>query len=105
MAWTFDASMYEKLPRIARQQVGLQRLPAALSFQTIAPGTSLRGMAPPYDTLMSWSSVECVQPDLLLPILQDLPACLPAAWGGFFPAGRSALYYSAFGSHLGRYDG
>ena len=97
--------MYEKLPRIARQQVGLQRLPAALSFQTIAPGTSLRGMAPPYDTLMSWSSVECVQPDLLLPILQDLPACLPAAWGGFFPAGRSALYYSAFGSHLGRYDG
>lgn len=95
--------MYEKLPRIARQQVGLQRLPAALSFQTIAPGTSLRGMAPPYDTLMSWSSVECVQPDLLLPILLDLPACLRP--GGDFFLQVDPLYYSAFGSHLGRYDG
>lgn len=93
---------YEKLPRIAREQIGLQRLPAALSFQTIAPGTPLRGTAPPYDVLMSWSTFEHVQRDLLLPILQDLHACLRP--GGYFFLQIDPLYYSAFGSHLGRYD-
>lgn len=93
---------YEKLPKIAQQQIGLNRLPAALSFATIAPGTPLQGQAPLYDALMSWSTFEHVQRDQVLPILQDLHACLRP--GGYFFLQIEPLYYSAFGAHLGRYD-
>lgn len=93
---------YEKLPRIAQQQIGLKRLPAALSFQTITPGSPLQGLAPAYDALMSWSTFEHVQRDQVLPILQDLYACLRP--GGYFFLQIEPLYHSAFGAHLGRYD-
>ena len=93
---------YDKLPRIAREQLGLARLPAALTFQTIVPGTPLQGQAPQYDALMSWSTFEHVQRDQVLPILRDLHGCLKP--GGHFFLQIEPLYYSAFGAHLGRYD-
>ena len=93
---------YEKLPRIAREQLGLARIPAALSFQTIAPSMPLQGQAPLYDALMSWSTFEHVQRDQVLPILRDLHGCLRP--GGYFFLQIEPLYYSAFGAHLGRYD-
>ena len=93
---------YAKLPRIAREQLGMARIPAALSFQTIAPSAPLAGQAPLYDGIMSWSTFEHVQRDQLLPILSDLCACLKP--GGYFFLQIEPLFYSAFGSHLRRYD-
>lgn len=93
---------YAKLPRIASEQLGMTRIPAALSFQTIKPSAALRGQAPLYDGIMSWSTFEHVQRDQLLPILSDLCACLKP--GGYFFLQIEPLFYSAFGSHLRRYD-
>ena len=93
---------YAKLPRIAAEQLGMSRIPAALSFQTIKPSAPLRGQAPLYDGIMSWSTFEHVQRDQLLPILSDLCACLKP--GGYFFLQIEPLFYSAFGSHLRRYD-
>ena len=93
---------YAKLPRIAAEQLGMQRIPAALSFQTIQPSAPLQGQEPLYDGIMSWSTFEHVQRDQLLPILRDLCACLKP--GGYFFLQIEPLFYSAFGSHLRRYD-
>ncbi|GAB2455461.1 hypothetical protein GCM10027082_02490 [Comamonas humi] len=93
---------YAKLPRIAAQQLDMQRMPAALTFQTIQPAEPLAGQAPLYDGIMSWSTFEHVQRDQLLPILRDLYACLKP--GGHFFLQIEPLFYSAYGSHLRRYD-
>ena len=86
---------YTKLPRIAQEQLGMQSVPKALSFQTIEPGAPLAGQAPLYDGIMSWSTFEHVQRDQLLPTAPPppiprsqraphpaLPGCLPrqAPW-------------------------
>ena len=93
---------YAKLPRIAREQLGLARLPAALSFETIAPSAPLAGRHRGLDALVSWSTFEHVARDQLLPILRDLQACLRP--GGVFFLQIEPLFYSPFGSHLRRYD-
>lgn len=93
---------YTKLPRLAREQLGLSRLPRGLTFQTISPSQPLAQQCAGMDVLVSWSTFEHVQREQLLPILQDLYACLRS--GGYFFLQIEPLYYSAFGSHLGRYD-
>jgi len=93
---------YAKLPRIAREQLGMSRIPAALTFETIQPGAPLAGRRPLVDGIMSWSTFEHVQRDQLLPILKDLHACLRP--GGFFFIQIEPLFYSPYGSHLRRYD-
>ena len=93
---------YAKLPRLARQQLGLARLPRGLTFQTIEPSQPLVQQCGGMDAIVSWSTFEHVQRDQLLPILKDLQACLRP--GGHFFLQIEPLYYSAFGSHLGRYD-
>lgn len=93
---------YAKLQRLAKEQLGLSRLPQGLSFQTIAPSQPLEQRCGGADAIVSWSTFEHVQRDQLLPILQDLYACLRP--GGYFFLQIEPLYYSAFGSHLGRYD-
>lgn len=93
---------YAKLPRIAREQLGLARLPAALSFETIAPSAPLAGRHRGLDALVSWSTFEHVARDQLLPILRDLQACLRP--GGVFFLQIEPLYFSPFGSHLRRYN-
>ena len=93
---------YAKLPRIAREQLGMSRIPAALTFETIQPGAPLAGGRPLVDGIMSWSTFEHVQRDQLLPILKDLHACLRP--GGFFFIQIEPLFYSPYGSHLRRYD-
>ena len=92
---------YAKLPRIAREQLGMARIPAALSFETITPGAPLAGRHAGVDGIMSWSTFEHVQHDQLLPILRDLHACLRA--GGVFFLQIEPLFFSPFGSHLRRY--
>ena len=93
---------YAKLPRIAREQLGMSRIPAALTFETIAPGTPLAGRRPLVDGIMSWSTFEHVQRDQLEPIFRDLHACLRP--GGYCFIQIEPLFYSPFGSHLRRYD-
>ncbi|RYF31851.1 MAG: class I SAM-dependent methyltransferase [Comamonadaceae bacterium] len=93
---------YAKLPRIAKEQLGMARTPSALTFETIKPGTALAGRHPQFDGIMSWSTFEHVQRDQLLPILKDLHACLRP--GGVFFLQIEPLFYSPFGSHLRRYD-
>ena len=93
---------YTKLPRIAREQLGMARVPAALTFETIAAGTPLAGRRPQVDGIMSWSTFEHVQREQLLPILRDLHECLRP--GGVFFLQIEPLFYSPFGSHLRRYN-
>ncbi|MFN3438480.1 MAG: SAM-dependent methyltransferase [Acidovorax sp.] len=93
---------YAKLPRIAREQLGMSRIPSALTFETIKPSASLAGKHPLVDGIMSWSTFEHVQRDQLAPILADLHACLKP--GGYFFIQIEPLFYSPYGSHLRRYD-
>ena len=93
---------YAKLPRIAREQLGMRRVPTALSFQTIKSGDSLSQGSAQYDGIMSWSTFEHVRRDQLALILEDLHACLRP--GGYFFIQIEPLYFSAYGSHLRRYD-
>lgn len=93
---------YAKLPRIAREQLGMARIPSALTFETIQPGASLAGKRTLVDGIMSWSTFEHVQRDQLATILTDLHACLKP--GGYFFIQIEPLFYSPYGSHLRRYD-
>ena len=93
---------YQKLPRIAREQLGLSRLPAALSFETIVPAAPLAARHQGLDAILSWSTFEHVARPQLLPILRDLQACLRP--GGVFFLQIEPLYFSPFGSHLRRYN-
>ena len=93
---------YAKLPRIAREQLGMSRIPAGMTFETITPGAPLAGQRPLVDGIMSWSTFEHVQRDQLAPIFSDLYACLRP--GGYFFVQIEPLFYSPFGSHLKRYD-
>ena len=93
---------YAKLPRIAREQLGMRRIPAALTFETITPGARLADRHGGMDGIMSWSTFEHVQRDQLFPILQDLHACLRP--GGVFFLQIEPLFHSPYGSHLRRYD-
>lgn len=93
---------YAKLPRIAREQLGMQRIPSALSFETISPGAPLASRHQGIDGIMSWSTFEHVQRDQLLPILRDLYTCLRP--GGVFFLQIEPLFYSPYGSHLRRYN-
>jgi len=93
---------YAKLPSIAREQLGMARVPAALSFETITPGAPLAGRYAGVDGIMSWSTFEHVQRDQLLPILRDLHGCLRP--GGVFFLQIEPLFHSPYGSHLRRYD-
>lgn len=92
---------YDKLRRIAREQLGMRRLPPGLRFETIRPATPLAGRIQA-DGIFSWSTFEHVHKDQLLPIARDLHAALKP--GGFFFLQIEPLYYSAYGSHLRRYN-
>ncbi|CAM3461853.1 class I SAM-dependent methyltransferase [Paracidovorax anthurii] len=92
---------YAKLPRIAREQLGLRRVPKALGFETIRPAQPLAGRRP-VDGIFSWSTFEHVSREQLEPIARDLYEALNP--GGFFFLQIEPLYYSPFGSHLRRYD-
>lgn len=92
---------YEKLPRIAREQLGMRRLPRGMRFETIVPATPLADRIQA-DGIFSWSTFEHVHKDQLVPIARDLHAALKP--GGFFFLQIEPLYYSAFGSHLRRYN-
>jgi hypothetical protein len=91
---------FDALPRLAREQIGLQRLPAGLQFRRIAPNASLAA-AGPIDAIMSWSVFEHVERQILDPVVADFHSIL--APGGHCFVQIDPLYYSPQGSHLGRF--
>ncbi len=96
---------FERLPAVARAQLGLRAPPAGLDFRRIEPGARLAGMrstdAGPVDAIYSWSTFEHIDRELLRPVTADLFELL--APGGWFFLQIEPLYFSPFGSHLGRF--
>lgn len=91
---------FHALPRLAREQIGLKRLPHNLRCRRIRPGAPLRALGP-VDAVMSWSVFEHVDRPLLDGVVADLHATLKP--GGVCFIQVDPLYYSPSGSHLGRF--
>jgi cyclopropane fatty-acyl-phospholipid synthase-like methyltransferase len=91
---------FECLPRLAREQLGLQQLPRALEFRRIQPTESLAPVGR-VDAIMSWSVFEHVDRNILDRVVTDFHAVL--APGGYCFLQVDPLYYSPQGSHLGRF--
>lgn len=64
---------YAKLPRIAREQLGMSRIPCGMTSEHHRLPQALLALV---DGIMSWSTFEHVQRDQLAPIFSDLYACL-----------------------------
>lgn len=91
---------FDALPRLAREQIRLQRLPTSLQFRRIAPGESLAPVGR-VDALMSWSVFEHVERSVLDQVVADFHSVL--APGGHCFLQVDPLFYSPQGSHLGRF--
>jgi hypothetical protein len=95
------SSTHQGLPRLAWREIGLAKLPAALSFERIAPGQSF---APgrKFDSIMTWSTFEHIEWPYMAGILDNLHQVL--ADDGVFFLQINPLYYAPQGSHLGRFQ-
>jgi hypothetical protein len=91
---------FDALPRLASEQIGVQRLPAGLQFRRISPGESL-AVASRVDAIMSWSVFEHIDRRLLDAVVADFHSALVP--GGHCFVQIDPLYYSPQGSHLGRF--
>jgi len=91
---------FDALPRLAREQIGLQRLPRGLEFRRIGPSESLRPIGP-VDAIMSWSVFEHVDRSILDWVVADFHSVL--APGGHCFVQIDPLFFSPQGSHLGRF--
>lgn len=92
---------YTRLAGIAKKQIGLSRIPAALKFQTIKPSAPVSHLGP-FDAIITWSTFEHVAISEMEQICKDLYASLRP--GGVMFLQIEPLYYSPYGSHLRRYD-
>jgi len=91
---------FDVLPRLAREQIGLERLPSGLQFQRIEQNESLRSIGP-VDAIMSWSVFEHVDRKILASVVADFHSVL--APGGHCFVQIDPLFFSPQGSHLGRF--
>ena len=91
---------FEALPRLAREQIRVERLPRALEFRRIEPSESLRGIGR-VDAVMSWSVFEHVERSILDRVVADFHTVL--APGGYCFLQVDPLFFSPQGSHLGRF--
>jgi len=91
---------FECLPRLAREQIGLQQLPRALEFHRIRPTESLTSLGR-VDAIMSWSVFEHIERSILDRVVADFHSVL--APGGYCFLQVDPLFYSPQGSHLGRF--
>lgn len=91
---------FECLPRLAREQIHLSRLPSALEFRRIRPTASLAPIGQ-VDAIMSWSVFEHVERQKLDPVVADFRTVL--APGGYCFVQVDPLFFSPQGSHLGRF--
>ncbi|APH54652.1 Hypothetical protein GbCGDNIH9_1035 [Granulibacter bethesdensis] len=82
---------------LAREQLGIESLPANLEFVEVTPGQRLRELGT-FDFVYSWSVFEHVHQDLIQPCLENIFDVLRP--GGLMFLQTTPLYYSAFGSHF-----
>lgn len=94
------STTHRRLAALARREIALQRLPAALEFRQIEAGERLAGGLSP-DIIISWSTFEHIETSFLDGVLADLFAALRP--GGLFFLQINPLYHSPYGSHLGRF--
>jgi SAM-dependent methyltransferase len=90
-------SEHGALGEIARQQIGLEELPANLEFHTLSPGEKLSGRFEA-DCVFTWSVFEHIYQDYLDDVVSDLKGVVPV--GGHVMLQVAPLFYSANGSHL-----
>ena len=91
---------FDALPRLAREQIRLSQLPAALEFRRIAPNESLAPIGR-VDAIMSWSVFEHIERSILDRVVADFHSVL--APGGCCFLQVDPLFFSPQGSHLGRF--
>jgi hypothetical protein len=91
---------FDALPRLAREQIRLQQLPAALEFRRIALKESLQ-LIGRVDAIMTWSVFEHVERSIIDQVVADFHSAL--APGGHCFLQVDPLFYSPQGSHLGRF--
>lgn len=91
---------WPSLLNTARREIGLWWLPANLHFKQISPGQSLVPDGP-FDAVFSWSTFEHVDRSCLLDVLDDIYKSLRPS--GLLFIQIEPLFYSPFGSHLGRF--
>jgi len=91
---------FDALPRLAREQIRLERLPSRLEFRRIAPNESLAPTGR-VDAVMSWSVFEHVERSILDRVVADFHSVL--APGGHCFLQVDPLFFSPQGSHLGRF--
>jgi hypothetical protein len=91
---------FDALPRLAREQIGLEDLPKNLVLRRIRPKESMAEVGR-FGAIMSWSVFEHVERELLDPIVADLHSALEP--GGYCFLQVDPLFFSPQGSHLGRF--
>ncbi len=91
---------FDALPRLARGQIRLERLPRGLEFRRIEPRESLAPIGR-VDAIMSWSVFEHVEREILDRVVADFHSVL--APGGYCFVQIDPLFFSPQGSHLGRF--
>lgn len=91
---------FDALPRLAREQIDLQRLPRGLEFRRIEPRESLAAIGR-VDAIMSWSVFEHVERKILDQVVAGFHSVL--APGGYCFVQIDPLFFSPQGSHLGRF--
>ena len=91
---------FRALPRLAREQLRMERLPQALEFRRIEPNESLAPIGS-VEAIMSWSVFEHVDRSILDSVVADFHTVLVP--GGYCFVQVDPLFYSPQGSHLGRF--
>lgn len=91
---------WPRLLKTAHREIGLWRLPANLHFRQILPGQTLVPFGP-FDAVFSWSTFEHVDRSCLTTVLSDLYMAMRPNSLLFIQI--EPLFYSPFGSHLGRF--
>ena len=89
--------VYEKCLPFARDNLGLDALPANLALRKIAPGADIAGLGK-FDCVFTWSVFEHVSQELLPRAFETLKGALKP--GGAIFLQISPLFYSRDGSHL-----
>jgi 2-polyprenyl-3-methyl-5-hydroxy-6-metoxy-1,4-benzoquinol methylase len=91
---------HEGLAQLAKNELGLNRLPHQLHFQKIQAGEQLPTRQR-FASIFSWSTFEHISRDQMPGILSNLHELLTD--DGLLFIQINPLYYSPMGSHLGRF--
>lgn len=89
------------LAKLARREIGISTLPKQLKFQRISAGEPFK-LKCKCDVIISWSTFEHIELRYLSGILRNLHQQLNN--DGLFFLQINPLYFSPFGSHLGRFE-